>query len=358
MKIYKNKFNTLPMQVEENMKNIELLASIIKESYRSDIQLLTTDVSIAISDTNANTDTIDGWLIDPIGKIFKITGGDGTNLLIEFYSDIRGEQGVQGEQGNDGADGNDGANGLSFRLYAGLYINNSTSYQKSTLADSTNLQVGDIVLFVNGVLAKVSTLATNTFKVTNNDNIEIQSTSKGYYYAKVQPTISGDNLIYAKTSIFNNVTPCVFAFGDMITYIDSNDEPTELYEITGFSGNDLIVELKGTFAKGKQLYHHTIQYYRYAGGAYTRAIITTVNTNPNKINTLALFKQWLTDNGYETTTPRLCVGDNYDSGWRMMRKIWIDGNNQINYSYFTGSTNQSGTDVNDTGTVEDSVEEC
>lgn len=316
MKIYKNEFNTLPMQVEENMKNIELLASIIKEAYRSNVQLLTTDVSIAISDTNANVDTTDGWLIDPIGKIFKITSGDGTNLLIEFYSDIRGEQGVQGEQGNDG---NDGANGLSFRLYGGLYISNSTSYQKSTLADSSDLQVGDIVLFVNGVLAKISTITSTTFKVSNNDDIEIQSTSKGYYYANVQPTISGDHLIYAKTSIFNNVTPCVFAIGDMITYIDSNDQPTELYEITGFSGNDLIVELKGTFAKGKKLYQHNITYLSDDLSYYFNCNIIT---DSNEQFTLASLHQWLNDNGFTSVSGKSIIASGKQASYNVWGVAW------------------------------------
>ena len=53
MKVYKNEFNTLPMQVEENMKNIQLLASYLKESFRSTIDLGDTSTTIAIADTNA-----------------------------------------------------------------------------------------------------------------------------------------------------------------------------------------------------------------------------------------------------------------------------------------------------------------
>ena len=88
MKIYRNEFNTLPMQVEENMKNIILLASIIKESYRSTTDLGNTATTIAIADTNANADTIDGWLISQDGYLYKITGGDGTNLLIQIITKI------------------------------------------------------------------------------------------------------------------------------------------------------------------------------------------------------------------------------------------------------------------------------
>ena len=100
MEINNNKLNSLPQQVEENMKNIKLLASYLKEAYSTSLTLNNTDVSIAISDTNASSDTIEGWLIDSIANLFKITSGDGTNLLIEYYTSLRGEQGVQGIPGD------------------------------------------------------------------------------------------------------------------------------------------------------------------------------------------------------------------------------------------------------------------
>ena len=93
MKIYRNDFNTPQMQIEENKKNIELIASIIKDVYRTNegVELNTSSISVAKSLTNADQDVVDGWLLDSVGSFFKITGGDDYSLLIEFYSSFRGD---------------------------------------------------------------------------------------------------------------------------------------------------------------------------------------------------------------------------------------------------------------------------
>ena len=224
-------------QVYKNMKDIKDLQEIIKPEYTTSATLTSSSVSVAIADTNAPEGTTEGWLLTQDGLKFKITGGDETNLLLEFYCSIQGPEGPEGPSGAD---------------------------------------------------------------------LEID---------------------------------------------DSGTSATKVW-----SSQKVAQEVANA---GEQLYHHTIQYYRYSASVYTRVIINTTNGNPNKINTIALLKQWLTDNEYTASTPRLCVGDSYDgSNWRAMREIWIDNNNQIAYRYFNGSTNQSGTDVNDSGSVQDCVEEC
>ena len=89
------KYNSMPEQVEENKENIKKLCGYIKDAYHTNngITLNDTDTTIAISDTNADGSTVDGWLFDDNGKLFKITSGDGVNLLIEFYTNFKGADG-------------------------------------------------------------------------------------------------------------------------------------------------------------------------------------------------------------------------------------------------------------------------
>lgn len=73
-------------QVYQNMKDIEKLKQETGEWWNTQQVLTTSTTSIAISATNAPATTQYGFLIDIVGNLFKITAGDGTNLLLEFYS--------------------------------------------------------------------------------------------------------------------------------------------------------------------------------------------------------------------------------------------------------------------------------
>lgn len=170
MEIFKNDYNTMQMQVEENKKNIQKIASIIKESYRSNVQLSSIDVSVAISDTNADASTTEGWLIDPIGKIFKITSGDGTNLLIEFYSDIRGAQGDQGEQGEQGEQGTDG---FSIHFINEDYVLSQSTYNRTNVSNNTPIKLKDVLLFKNGYISLIDGISTYTIGIDDTTTIKL-----------------------------------------------------------------------------------------------------------------------------------------------------------------------------------------
>lgn len=251
------KANTPLEQICFNTKDIKKLKQQIAPLYKSSVNLSDNADVVDVADTNLTADIEKAFIIDPNGNFYKFIAfnEDKTKAYIEYYASIKGEKGDTGETGATGADGQ---NGLSVRLYNGNYINTSSSYTKSSLADSANLQVGDIVIFKNGYLAKINTITTTTFKVNNQELIEIEATTKGAFIAFSQPTENGDFLVYAPTAIYNKTANTQFATGDLIIYIDSNDNPTEIYLITGFSGDNLIVEKKAEYAKGKQLYQHNI----------------------------------------------------------------------------------------------------
>lgn len=90
-------------QVYKNMKDIKALQEVIKPEYTTNAVLTSSSVSVAIADTNAPEGTTEGWLITQDGLKFKITGGDETNLLLEFYCSIQGPQGEQGPEGPEGS---------------------------------------------------------------------------------------------------------------------------------------------------------------------------------------------------------------------------------------------------------------
>ena len=85
-------------QVYKNMKDIKDLQEIIKSEYTTSETLTSSSVSVAIADTNAPEGTTEGWLITQDGLKFKITGGDDTNLLLEFYANLQGPQGIPGAE--------------------------------------------------------------------------------------------------------------------------------------------------------------------------------------------------------------------------------------------------------------------
>lgn len=174
MKIINNELNSMPQQVEENKQNIKILAQFLKEAYKSTTDIGDSAVSIAISDTNATADTIDGWLLSHDGFLYKITSGDGTNLLLDFYCDVKGPQGIQGIQGipgvdgTDGTDGVNGTDGLSIRFSNSLInqtIGYSTTILISDIVANDNIQIDDLIIDDNGTLAKVFFIDTTSIDV-------------------------------------------------------------------------------------------------------------------------------------------------------------------------------------------------
>lgn len=195
MEIINNDLNSLPQQVEENMKNIKLLARYLKEAYHTSLSLNDTDTTIAISNTNATSDTKDGWLFDLHGKLFKITSGDGTNLLIEFYTDFRGEQGIQGNDGNDGAQG---LRGFSFRFLSSGTISGKNDFNLSDITPTDDIQVNDLLIDSYGNIGEVTNIVGTTITITEEANI-----FKPLYEHNVYTYRSGFNY-FGKATIITN----------------------------------------------------------------------------------------------------------------------------------------------------------
>ena len=303
------KANTPLEQICFNTKDIKKLKEQIAPLYKSNVNLGALANVVDVADTNLTTDIEKAFIIDFNGNLYKFIAfnEDKTKAYIEYYANIKGEKGDTGETGATGANGQDGQNGtdgFSIRYYNGLYINSSTNYLKSNLSNTDNLQIGDVILFKDGTLTTIQTITTNYFNVSSsNIKLEIQATTKGAFLAYSQPIESGDYLIYAPTAIYNSTANTQFASGDLIIYVDSNNNPTEIYIIAGFSGNNLIVEKKAEYAKGKKMYVHNIVAIGQSSGSYgtIRLYIDIVNED-NTAFTYAKLRQYLINKGFTSVS--------------------------------------------------------
>lgn len=262
MIITNNDLNSMPQQVEENKKNIKILAQYLKEAYKTPNDIGDSAVSIAISDTNATADTTNGWLITHDGYLYHITSGDGTNLLLDYYTRLRGNDGTNGINGTDGVDGTDGIDGYSFRFCNTSYIDDNTNYNYSDLIPSDNILVNDNVMFKDGTIATITSFSDDysIFRVSKLCNIFVDESliNVSTYYTLVQPTYVNPNytLDLSDLANANNTNPRV---NDIVLYVDSDDKVKEMYKITLISSNTITLDKVGDVGGGKQLYQHNLR---------------------------------------------------------------------------------------------------
>lgn len=158
-------YNSMPEQVEENKKNIKEIIKYIKPVYNTQTSLTTSTISIAIASTNAPSDATNGWLLDENGLLFHITSGDGTNLLLEYYANIKGQQGIQGIPGTPGTPGTPGPSGRSVVYSSENFTIGQYTYTLSYLNFAP--QVNDVIIFANGYMGSIISISTTQYVVDN-----------------------------------------------------------------------------------------------------------------------------------------------------------------------------------------------
>ena len=238
-------------QVYQNMKDIEELQDVIKPEYKCTTELSTSATSVAKSYTNAGEDVDSGWLLDPVGKKFKITGGDEDNLLIVFYTSY---QGPQGEPGVDGVSAID---------------DDSVSLEK----------------------------VWSSQKVFNEF---ARAKDKGVYITSTEPTLSDDvYTLVGNTDITNRNTDVPIKANDLVIYIDGDDKAKSIYKVltnTGV-GQNLTLSKEADFSEGTQLYQHNIEA-KASGGGGNGIINLQIISSSNTAFTGTTLKEWLVDNGF------------------------------------------------------------
>ena len=254
------KANTPLEQIFKNTRDIEILKQKIAPLYKCSSELSDESISVARNLTNVSEDVETGFLIDPVGNTFKITGNDNSSLLLEYYTTIHGAtgpQGADGADGQDGQDGQDGANGTSIR-YTSTDLNENVGYSTTILKANINpnddLQLNDLIISINGYLGKIF----------NIDELSVD----------------------VRTIVQIIVAPNI---------IDDDNSSTE----TTYSSDkidDLIANA------GKTLYMHSINFVENNSGNLLTQATTTVITEDATPFTYDTFKQWLINNGFGFTS--------------------------------------------------------
>ena len=88
MKINNKEFLNPQQQLYQNTKDIEELKSKIMEWYNTQEDLSINATFIDRDDTDVPDDVSTGFLVDGYAHLYKIVGGDDTNLLLEYYSTL------------------------------------------------------------------------------------------------------------------------------------------------------------------------------------------------------------------------------------------------------------------------------
>lgn len=329
MEIINNGLNSLPAQVEENMKNIKKLASYLKEAYKSNVALTTSSTNVLYSDTNIPDDTIqDGWLFDTSGKLFKITGGYGSYAYITFYSDFKGNTGDTGDTGAQGV------RGFSFRFLTSGFISGLNDYNITDITPSTDIQVSDLIMDTYGVIGEITNISDSTITINELTTLNISGLlDKGSYITYTQPTpidLTTYSLSYNDIDNLNvNINP---ENEDIIIYIDGNGNVKELYKILSHLGDySSFTLLKiGDVGGGNQLYLHNIYMsYNSTQIYYISCSIITSDNTPFNYSSLGT---WLGANlGQNNYTKILNVSGTYKVGANIFNAIGIhaDAVNQI-----------------------------
>lgn len=88
MKINNKEFLNPQQQLYENTKDIEELKTKVMEWYNTQEDLSDDTTYIARTYTNVPDNVSTGFLVDGYAHLYKITGGDDTTLLLEYYSTL------------------------------------------------------------------------------------------------------------------------------------------------------------------------------------------------------------------------------------------------------------------------------
>jgi len=102
----------MQQQVYENTKDIEKLKADYQPVYSYGGLIGSTEIhTVNRSSTNVPAGVNIGWLMDYTGKLFKITDGSATTLLIDYYAQLKGPKGDTGATGPQGEKGDKGDTG-------------------------------------------------------------------------------------------------------------------------------------------------------------------------------------------------------------------------------------------------------
>lgn len=268
-------------QVWQNMKDIEALQEKIKPEYNTTAELTETSVSVALSTTNAPAGTTEGWIITQDGLKFKITGGDDTNLLLEFYANLKGPQGESG---------------------AALNIDdNTTSLTKVWSSSKTNNEISGLIR--DDITSNFNTWSSDQQTRLLSSGIAWTTTDKdGDDQISLDNIYIGNRTAAESTSI---IKVPMLKVSDVIVYVDGDLKAKTLYRVASISSGVATVSKVCDFGGGSKSYQHNIYVYgSNTSGGTTRYINVsiTIENNDNTPFTFTSLLTYLNDKGFNSSS--------------------------------------------------------
>ena len=291
-------------QVYKNMKDIKSLKEIIKPEYNCSATLTSSSVSVSIASTNAPEGTTEGWILTQDGLKFKITGGDDTNLLIEYYADLKGPQGEDG---------------------AALNIDDSvTSLTKVWSSKKTNDEINGLIdddaLLPETTkawsISKISSLLSSGVAWTTTDAVGgVMSLSNVYIGADTveDPTLPSPKL---KPK-------------DIILYVNNDGACEKIYYVTAVTSNATSVTKMCDVGGGKTLYQYEIAY----RNTDSQILINLNFTISDDLTDLSDLRSWLTTNSHTSTSNLFYINGGHYKG-NFAYALYLD-NTTIKIGYCT-----------------------
>ena len=290
VKIGDKVFRNEQEQVQKNMKDIEVLKQYIKEAYKCSSELTSSTDQVLKSSTNAGEDVTSGWLMDSIGNLFTITGGDDTYLLLDFFTSLRGPQGEDG---------------------AAVSIDDST------------------------------TSATKCWSSQKTNSEFTQVKGMGVVYAtSATPTVDDDTYIFNKTDFITEPIPSwTSIIGKQVCQI-VDSKIKYIYSVVSTSESTITCVLIGEVGGGKQSYLHNIKIYDNSGWICYIQIINNSNT---AFTGVSLYN-FLIDNGFNGTNRKSYQATGVIGG-NVIHSIASDSSNHIYFNHGTSGTEKAYTVV-------------
>lgn len=302
-------------QVWKNMKDIKKLKEKIKDAYKCIGELNTESIAIARSLTNVPEGVESGWLLDPVGSLFAITGSDEDSLLISFYCSIRGPQGEDG---------------------AALNIDDTiTSVNKVWSSKKTDDEIKGLIdddallpeTTKTWSINKISSLLSSGVAWTTTDAVGgVMSLENIYIGADTveDPTLSSPKL---KPK-------------DIVLYVNNEGACEKIYYVSSTTSNAASVTKMCDVGGGKQLYSHNI-FYKTTDTVMASILIISDRSSAYDFSS---FCSYLKSNGMTFGSNNLlpCSGVVYvSSNIKPLIGVSVNGDSELKFMYTDNANNLS-----------------
>lgn len=220
MEITNPNYNTMPEQVNQNTKDIAVLKNTVKTPaiiYNATVEMLQDAGVINQSNiTQQVTNTVNAFILDTVGKLFRIVTVQNDQVYVAYCASITGPQGTPG------------ADGVGIQSITSIAPTQDNGYTVTpvTFTDTNGNQITLNVRAKNGEFAQVD----NTLSQTSENPLQNKVITDKIIATKNYAIL---NSTYVNTN-YNNIF--YFKIGNMVTVVVDNQKLREVRQT-----NDVIL---------------------------------------------------------------------------------------------------------------------